>query len=711
MTKKTELLEEMKGQTRAFRIDRDTLIIYTGRDKSDLQPFVRIGAGDDIPHGILPHIENVVVPESNLWNLGLEMAWQNASLQQGVKYIRYVGGKDRVSQLYNYTRISEKDDENHREKVKLLPYAKTSLQNVKEKSFITFFTGGNMNVQVNGSKVIDFENYTRSKIGLDKEYDLMIKVQSKMDLRAKNGLSFIFYGTEDGRVPSILWNMDGEGMFMNPIHEYPYALFESLLRVDNISMVTTSNPYGPGFVEAIRRQNALKSQIGMYCPFPEQSMAMKKLYSHCRINIIVDAKTLPFHKSTTYYVSKSGSHGLLSMKMADKAEEPVKILIPLGLGKKISKSFDYAKGPFDLAFTAANVKGDLQVAKDARLKIHYQGKMKPQSYLGLRLEECVYPAVPNAEYKMLYTEDSNSITNMLIGSIEGSGFEENVHALSNYILSGERDESKLREILTILRKTKVPQSVFHRINLHELFRFLKNHSAYDVSVKPIFQKAIDRIQSRFGLRKIKVKDLISMQGIFMEVEVIFDGGIETYLLYRNVEKNIPFALQFPPRSGDFDFMADHYKAILKQQNKILDKMQTEVPGYRAAVEMMEKLMEDRKLMFEERVRLGELLDLLGMTFQPQPQSRYSIFLSYLPESIQKFFANMNLRKTLDGMYAKIEPFIENLKNLRTAYFLIPLFLILAGGFFFSSRKIGEQPALSMASRLTMPQQMFKNLTA
>ncbi|MDH5654946.1 MAG: hypothetical protein OEZ34_03500 [Spirochaetia bacterium] len=680
MAKKTDILEEMKGQARVFRVDRDAIIIYTGRDKSDIQPFIRVGAGDNIPHGLLKHIENVIIPESDLWNMGLEMAWQDASLKQGVDHIQYVGNKDMVNQVYLYTRFSEKDDEYHKKTVKLLPYKKTKLTDTKEKSYINFFSNGNMNIQVHGSKVVDFENFIRSKINLDKEYDLMNKSQRKMKLRGKEGVGFVFFGTEDGLTPSMLWNLDGNGAFLNPTHEYPYTLFENMLDVDNLFMATTSNPYNSGFIEAIRRKNISGDPISAYCPFPDQALPLKKLYKNTQVQFIDDAKVLPGHKNTTYYVSKSGSHGLFSIKLAEKAEEPVKILFPLGLGRKITKTFDYAKGPYDLEFASVNSSADINGSSLSHMQIHFQGNMKPQSYLNLKLDDNSFPVIQGAEYKMHYTENHNSIAEMYLSSFKGTGFEENIPALYRYVISGNQDDKALRDILISLRKTKVPQSVYHRVNLHEFFRFLKNQPAFSVSMKPIFQKTIDRIQSRFGFRKIKVKDLVMLEGLYTEVDIVFDGGLGTYVLCREVERNDPFQFQFPPDSQAFDLLQGEYKSLLKQQNRVLDKMDIEAPGFRPALEMMEKIFEDRKGMVEERARLGELLEHLGMSFDPEVEKR--TFLSYLPNPLQKFFRSLDPVALKDRVYTKIEPVVENFRNFRAAFFLLPFFLIFAAGAFF-----------------------------
>ncbi|MCB1166894.1 MAG: hypothetical protein KDK33_12110, partial [Leptospiraceae bacterium] len=104
-----KLPSEYRGPERAFQFDRDTFLIYTGIHEADIRPFSRIGAGTSVPAGLLPQIENVVVPEENLWNVGLESAWLKESLRAGAGHIRYVGSKERTSQLHRY--FSPGDDE------------------------------------------------------------------------------------------------------------------------------------------------------------------------------------------------------------------------------------------------------------------------------------------------------------------------------------------------------------------------------------------------------------------------------------------------------------------------------------------------------------------------------------------------------------------------------------------------------------------------
>ena len=93
---------EIRGTERVFQIDRDTFVIYTGLHRSDFRPFLRVGSGRSIPAGVLGQIENVILPENDPANAGLEVAWQDATRREASDSIRYVGSKDRVNQLLNF---------------------------------------------------------------------------------------------------------------------------------------------------------------------------------------------------------------------------------------------------------------------------------------------------------------------------------------------------------------------------------------------------------------------------------------------------------------------------------------------------------------------------------------------------------------------------------------------------------------------------------
>ena len=177
-----KLPSEYRGPERAFQFDRDTILIYTGIHEADMRPFSRIGAGTSVPAGLLPQIENVVVPEENLWNVGLEAAWLKESLAAGSGHIRYVGSKERTTQLHRY--LDPNEDEMSRSKEDAandpVEYASYSAPergvSQKDRCTITYMATGEYQVTVGGSRVLDSQSLSRGRMGLDREYDQVSKI-------------------------------------------------------------------------------------------------------------------------------------------------------------------------------------------------------------------------------------------------------------------------------------------------------------------------------------------------------------------------------------------------------------------------------------------------------------------------------------------------------------------------------------------------------
>ncbi|MBI3394971.1 MAG: hypothetical protein HY042_03975, partial [Spirochaetia bacterium] len=184
-------LSELRGNDRVFQIDRDTVIIFAGRDRRDLRPFVRVGSGAAIPHNLLRHIENVILPDSDPPNAALEVAWIQATVADGNDVIRYVGSKDTISQMYYYSGIAELR-EDQKPQIELIPYAQgKGVQDARGRSVTTLYGNGNFSVSVGGSRVLDFQNFRTFAVsapGGDKLNNL-----KKLYLNAK--LAFF----EDGR--------------------------------------------------------------------------------------------------------------------------------------------------------------------------------------------------------------------------------------------------------------------------------------------------------------------------------------------------------------------------------------------------------------------------------------------------------------------------------------------------------------------------------
>jgi hypothetical protein len=681
------ILEEMKGVQRIFRIDRDTLIVYTGKNGDEIAPFLRIGAGDDIPHGLLRHIETVIVPDSQIWNLGLETAWQEATLAQGARNILYVGDRDKISKIYAYTWIDIDQEELHKEKVKIRPIQKNSVEGDRtDKSYIVFMNNGNLVLNVYGTKVLDHSAYYRGKISIDREYDLIARAQAKAALRANAGVGFVYLGTENGTLPSLYWNFDGNGLLCNPQQEYHNALYENGIGVERVNMVLSDNAQHAGFVEAIRRKNAESKPVGLYAPQQDKISALGKIYNNAKLLGFDDSRTLPFYQNAVFFLSRSGSHGLFSIKPEKSADNHIQILFPVRKRAKESRAFDYTRGPYDLEIAAIHSKGDLELG-DALLKLHFPGSYPSASYLRSAINEGVYPLLLGSEYRFFNSDVTAEIIQSFLSVLSGTEYGEAIDGLFNYFSGqpGNEGIGNLYDLFSRIKKIKVKPDLILKINLFEAFRFMRTSEVF-MKLKPMQKRAFERLQSRYTPRRHKIRELYALPSRYLEFTAIFFRGRRAYLTVRR-HKPDPVELRFPPDVTQFEETRQAYRTYLKQQNKILDRSSEDVAAYRSGLEMMEKIFEERAAMFEERKRLSLLLDELGLALYSAPEQRGGLRLpAFIPAAIRLRLESIDFGGMKNSVLGRIRPFVESLRDLKAAFFAIPIALLLGSAIFYSASR-------------------------
>ncbi|MFN3603945.1 MAG: hypothetical protein ACK4UJ_04455 [Leptonema sp. (in: bacteria)] len=605
---------EFRGQERVFQIDRDTVLIYTGLHLEDIKPFARLGASNEFPISYINFIDNVLLPERHMWNIGLEEMWLRGALDFGVSKIRYVGSKELLSyinryfDLENYLSRTSKKTETFHIPVEYKTYQAPNQKEIsKEKSSIFYLHTGDFQILVGGNRVLDSTNYFRPRLTIDKEYALLNKILEKLPNKADlKNFSFYYF---DGDVISILFNLNSELLAVNPLEEMHYRLFELKINPDLLRMAISYSPYLPGFVEIFRRGDITEQEIAVSNPDMEKLTLLKRIYNFCRPKFFSDGGSLPFAKYVNYYESKTKSHAAITLRTRDDIEDQIKILFPL-LSEKENRNFDYIKGPFDLEFIKIDDVKQLKVLDFSNFYLILQGMIEDKKWVNLNLSKNYFPALAKVSYSFKQIKDLGEASDFIIGLLKNTKFEEILQNLINKINSFQslEDLLSIKDDLYLIRTQAIPKDKILLYNLSEALKlahfFANEHQELPKDIQTLFFKVMER----FSQTKIKISDLYHLSSSF-KVHLFIKTGEITACFVSLTEPLWSIRIQYPPDPDNAIELEKEYRKYLKEQHKRIDKGIAS-PLERTVLEFLEKLLEERIFYNEQRMKLHNLMDVL-----------------------------------------------------------------------------------------------------
>lgn len=615
---KKQPINEMKGTDRLFRLDRDTLIVFTGHGKGEVKPFLRVGAGEHIPYWIAPHIEHIIFPDQDIWNLGTEIDWFLNSRENGLGDLEYVGSREKTQIFARYAAGSlpapgKKAGDENKNAVHIRNYdPNRGSEKLNDRALITFLNNGSFLVQVDGGKVMDYEKEQRVSLTVDKEYEAIGRSLSKRSKKLEKGYGFVFLGSDQDTALPIYWSFQGNGLFMNPSRDHHYSFFENRLDPDKINMAIAGSAASAGFVELFRRKEKTHTPISVFTPESERVSLLKKLFGHVPVSTFDDSRSLTFAKECIFFASRSRSHGIFSMKLEEKAINTVQILFPLEGATKINRSFDFTRGPHDLEIRKIQSKDDLLTFDDARLTLYApEGKEGHEALLKGKVSGEAYPLVPGCEYGIQYYEDPVEMVNYLISTLVGTGFDEDVRNLVSVIEAESLDLDRLRDISIQIRGKSLPEDPLHLSNLYHAVKFVSSLPGFTKKGMVDAVKSYERILARVTPDRITATSWLELQEREIQFQICFFKGKKTAIVGLE-SKGEEIIVHLPPAVHEMEVARDEYKKYLKQANKVLDKLAQPPQGLRMALDFCEKLFEFRIRFYNERVRLLSVLEQLEL---------------------------------------------------------------------------------------------------
>ncbi len=605
---------EIRGPERAFQYDRDTIIVYTGMHADDVRPFIRIGAGDTTPSGLVKHIENVILPDQDPVNVGLELYWLHTTLERGGDVIRYVGSKDQVNRLYSYSGMREQEEagveDTHVQRLAYRPLPATATAAARERCLINFFETGNVNVSVDGARVLDLQARKRAFLNLDREYEMMARALRRRKENCAEGFSFL--ALPESRTPGVamFWSFEGHGMLINPPRDFHYRLFEHGIRPDRVNMCVAASAFQPGFTETIRRRHSLGADIAVFALNAEKVSDLKKIYGRAAMRVLEDSRALPPARSTAFFVSRTGSHGLFSLQFEGSATRQVQVVFPISPTSKPNRSFEFMRGPHDVEVGRLESEQDWKGEWGARLVLVDPGAVAADRFARLKLLPGVYPLVPGREYSIVQAAQPAGLVELMLESVTGTEFEDPLREIVLMSLGLDFSADRIEELLRGLAAGRPPREADVRNNVSEVLRYVESLPQYGQSFDDRLHKSLQRAQARFQPGRTLAGEWLALRERSVRFVAAVLGSRKTFHLVLATEPDV-VRFQMPPGLEELARDPKEYRRTLNRWGKLIARA-SDAAGFDDGLEFLERLYEERLRLLEERARLRTLLGRLGL---------------------------------------------------------------------------------------------------
>ncbi|MBX7057099.1 MAG: hypothetical protein K1X75_03465 [Leptospirales bacterium] len=624
-----EFLRELRGSDRVFQIDRDTALVFSGMHPDDVRPFVRIGAGRQIPDAILRQIEYVILPEDDPCNLGLELAWLGATVQSGEKTIRYVGSRERVNQVYSFAGMPEIDEPSERP-VQPVIYHAFRAQDLKRDHFTTvFMTNGDAVLQMGSTRIYDHHANRRIRLTIDKEYELLSRAlaRRKRTLEAEQGEAprgFYWPGPEyapSANANQIFWSFGASGVLLNPSADHHQVLFEHAIDPARVDTVLSYSASAPGFAEALRRKNSEQRPGAAFTADQEAFGQLRRAYRNSKLQFVSDGASLPTARDVQLYISRTASHVAFSWRTGGDLDRAVQIVAPLG-GKRQSRSFDYIRGPHDLELRLLNDREELKES-GASLTLLLPGEGRQALLDRMRLSAAMLPLLPATEYLLYSSESLRGLSEHILSPFHGTEQEEAMRTLLFLHLGLEFSPEALGDGLQQLALQAPAADVVTAINVSQYLRYLRLLPGFG-QYSERHKKLLQRAESRFDPARFRSAELLAQRSR-LRGRIAIAPGQGAFLILEAIAP--PAAeLRCPPPVSAIESDRKAYPRLVRQWSKQVNKA-GDPAGYAQCIEALEKLYEYRLFLVEERDRLRRTLNGLGIGQELQSSS--------LPDPVQE----------------------------------------------------------------------------
>ena len=620
---------EISGSERVFRLDRDTFLVYTGLHADDYRPFIRVGAGQSILHGYLGQIEHVLLLDKAPLNIGQEMYWLKSTLDEIQEPVRYVGSRERVSQIYSITGMPDLDEEERSVQIEPFSPPKKGSEQPKDRCNIQFFANGNAQAFVGRSKVFDYDAVARSKGTIDDEFRLMQRAQARLNKKGGDAesRSFIYPGTSydpSSMKPFVFWNFHGKGVLVNPPFDYHQALFETGIDVMQADYAVSHATLSPGVSSFLRRKNHEGGSAGLYTSNEERQAMLKKVYQGGKLRVMNDGSALPGIKDVLFFVSRKGNNGAFGFRFTKEGDEACQLVFPIG-GAPRSRSFDLMRPPHDVEIITYEDAEEFQEGyANAHLTLALPGAIPEKKFQKKRLDDGLYPLLPGREYILHTALEEKAFVEAFIEAFAGTTLHQFVREF--LLMNVGLDFSglallQMQKALLGLEKIEEPDKLS---NLSELLRYTESLPAFQKSYDKEHVKLHKKLRKKFRLRRLRFSDWQSLAERPVSCHLYLLKGKLSFLLVKPASSPEPIRLQCPPDMESLEEDPKGFRKFLTRQRRVLDRVD-EAPGYSECLDFVEGLYEKRLEILEDRRRLRRLFADLGIEAALQEKKEPNFF--------------------------------------------------------------------------------------
>ncbi len=627
-------IKELRPSDRIFQLDRDTFLIYVGLHEDDSRPFVRVGGGTSIPEGALPHIDNVILTEKEMCNVGEEIALLRAAKRKGQKQkTRYIGSKAIVNQLYKITEavyaadVSAKKSSIKRQDILDVGMLEMNLfgppaKNIgKKRVTVNLMKDGNFVILVGTSRVFASSAIHKGKVDWGREYDMIVEALSKQHLFLERDDKHSFAWLDDESLdnksrscPFIYWNHCGSGAVVNPPHDYHYRLFEQRVNPKHVQAFLSYSGEDTGFIQGLHHKSVRSQSAMLYTANEQLGLSLKKMYPQAQVSYLVDGELVPNMPETNFFTSRTKSHAVFGWRLKPNSDRATQILFPLGGGYP-SRAFNMIRSPHDVEIQIINERQDL-ASSVAHLVLQIPVKYPMVLFALQRLRNGRYPLVPRKEYVCHQAVDSNDLIDSVLEPFSDLPYQD---FLNNFLkLHCHKDANPviLTKALKKLSKLKVPVTDFIlRHNIYNYLQFIKSLPAYASHYQSGTNRRIMKwLCWKFSPVFTSYKTWLKLAKMPVEFHLIIIGGKQTLLLVKKKSEQTHQInlneVKVPPPLDVLERDPRDYAYQLRLWERQVDRSGAE--EFRSTIELLEKLYKEKLRILDERKRFKNFTQALGL---------------------------------------------------------------------------------------------------
>jgi hypothetical protein len=312
-----------REEDRVFAVDSECFIIFTGDSIRDRKPFIRIGNWIDLPAGIIPLVENIIVTDTMTGNPSHEQ------FNIDIKYLRtnrYIGSHRAVERFLDFQKVFGLDLHTA-SVVDAEDIPEISKMNVSDReSFIgVFYRDSNFKILHKGKDLFDLESLSDNASGDNRTHDRLASFSKQ---RRYNGVGLVVVENNP-----LFYRANSFISYLFP-HTYFETFFSLGINPKNIETIIHPSENFLGLGKFLKWRHARGGKLSLFCDSSDEISLIKSLFSKVKIT---DA---PFSGMKHQIV-----HGYSVQTIANSFSTSVEMDQP-GSGKRLR--FAFVKGAAEI---------------------------------------------------------------------------------------------------------------------------------------------------------------------------------------------------------------------------------------------------------------------------------------------------------------------------------------------------------------------------